>query len=123
MLRAFVDEPDVGRLTPGKKIGVKWDGLPGRIWQGSLTTVPSTIELFGTRNVGEITTELDNSDFKLLPNTNVTVEVITAEHENVLIASRESVPMDASKPYVYGIADDELSRRERQTSPSTPTQV
>src|SRR5437870_3147065 len=73
-LRAFVDEPDVGRLTPGQKIEVKWDGLPGRIWQGSLTTVPSTIELFGTRNVGEITTELDNSDFKLLPNTNVRSE-------------------------------------------------
>jgi len=122
-LRAFVDEPDVGRLTPGQKIEVKWDGLPGRIWQGSLTTVPSTIELFGTRNVGEITTELDNSDFKLLPNTNVTVEVITAEHENVLIAPREAVRMDASKPYVYRIADDELHRREVQTSLSNLTQV
>ena len=122
-LRAFVDEPDVGRLAPGQKIEVKWDGLPGRIWKSSLTAVPSTIELFGTRNVGEITTQLDNSDFKLLPNINVTVEVITAEHENVLIAPREAVRMDASKPYVYRIADDELHRREVQTSLSNLTQV
>src|SRR5207302_1655552 len=83
-LRAFVDEPDVGRLAPGQKIEVKWDGLPGRVWRSSVAARPSTIELFGTRNVGEITTQLDNTDGKLLPNTNVTVELITAEHENVL---------------------------------------
>ena len=122
-LRAFVDEPDVGRLLPGQKIEVKWDGLPGRVWKGSLTAVPSTIQLFGTRNVGEITTELDNADFKLLPNTNVTVEVITAEHENVLVAPREAVRMDASKPYVYRVGDNELHRREVQTSLSNLTQV
>jgi HlyD family secretion protein len=122
-LRAFVDEPDVGRLAPGQKIEVKWDGLPGRIWTSSLTAVPSTIELFGTRNVGEITTLLDNADFKLLPNTNVTVEVITAEHANVVIAPREAVRMDASRPYVYRIADNELHRREVETALSNLTQV
>ncbi|HYL16501.1 MAG TPA: efflux RND transporter periplasmic adaptor subunit [Terriglobales bacterium] len=122
-LRAFVDEPDVGRLTPGQKIEVKWDGLPGRLWQSTLNAVPSTIEVLGTRNVGEITTQLDNSDFKLLPNTNVTVEVITAEHDNVLIAPREAVRNDSSQPYVYRIADDELHRREVQTAVSNLTQV
>ncbi|PYX83175.1 MAG: efflux transporter periplasmic adaptor subunit [Acidobacteria bacterium] len=122
-LRAFVDEPDVGRLAPGQKIEVKWDGLPGRVWRSSVAARPSTIELFGTRNVGEITTQLDNTDGKLLPNTNVTVELITAEHENVLIAPREAVRMDASKPYVYRIADDELHRREVETALSNLTQV
>jgi HlyD family secretion protein len=122
-LRAFVDEPDVGKLVAGQKIEVKWDGLPGRLWQSTLTAVPSTIGVFGTRNVGEITTELDNSDFKLLPNTNVTVEVITAEHENVLIAPREAVRNDAGQPYVYRIADDELHRQGVQTAVSNLTQV
>jgi HlyD family secretion protein len=122
-LRAFVDEPDVGRLAHGQKVEVKWDGLPGRIWRSTLPAVPSTIEVYGTRNVGEITTELDNSDFKLLPNTNVTVEVITVEHDNAVIAPREAVRMDAAKPYVFRIENNELQRREVQTAVSNLTQV
>jgi hypothetical protein len=118
-----VDEPDVGRLAHGQKVEVKWDGLPGRIWRSTLPAVPSTIEVYGTRNVGEITTELDNSDFKLLPNTNVTVEVITVEHDNAVIAPREAVRMDAAKPYVFRIENNELQRREVQTAVSNLTQV
>jgi HlyD family secretion protein len=85
--------------------------------------VPATITVYGSRNVGEITTQLENPDFKLLPNTNVTVQVITAEHKNVLIAPREAVRLDDEKPYVLEVADDELHRRDVQTSIFNLTQV
>lgn len=122
-LRAYVDEPDVGRLAPGQQIDVTWDGLPGRIWQGKLASVPSSIQLFGTRNVGEITTQLDNSDYRLLPSTNVAVQVITAEHKNVLIAPREVVRIDDTEPYVLRVGGDELHRQNISTSISNLTQV
>src|SRR6266852_3465392 len=32
LVRAFVDEPDVGRLAPGQNIEVTWDAVPGRTW-------------------------------------------------------------------------------------------
>ncbi len=122
-LRAYVDEPDVGRLKPGERVEVSWDGLPGRVWQGTLTSVPATITTYGSRNVGEITTQLDNADYKLLPNTNVTVQVITAEHNGALIAPREAVRMDDDKPYVFTVLDDELHRRNIETSIFNLTQV
>ncbi len=122
-LRAYVDEPDVGRLKPGERVEVTWDGFPGRIWEGSLTSVPATITVYGSRNVGEITTELENEDYKLLPNTNVTVQVVTAEHKNVLIAPREAVRMDDDKPYVFQVSDDALHRRNIETSIFNLTQV
>ena len=115
-VRAFVDEPDVGRLAPGQRIEVGWDALPGRLWQGQLLGVPATVRLLGSRNVGEITANLNNSDFRLLPNTNVTVQIITAEHNGVLVIPREALRMDDSVPYVYRIEDDELRRQPVKTA-------
>src|SRR5215469_1770696 len=122
-VRAFVDEPDVGRLSLGQRVEVNWDALPGRTWQGQLLNVPATVKLLGSRNVGEITTNLNNSDFRLLPNTNVTVQIITAEHNSVLVVPREALRMDDSTPYVYRIRDDELRREPVRTSIINLTQA
>jgi HlyD family secretion protein len=123
-VRAFVDEPDVGRLAPGDKIEVTWDALPGRTWEGAVSVIPAVIKLHGTRNVGETTCVVDNKDFKLLPNVNVGVTIITAEHRDVLTVPREAVHQDDdNKTYVYQIVNNELQRRYVQTSISNLTQV
>jgi HlyD family secretion protein len=122
-LRAFVDEPDVGRLAPGDRIDVTWDAMPERTWQGTVSVIPAVIKLHGTRNVGETTCVVDNRDFKLLPNVNVGVTIITAEHRDVLTVPREAVHQDDSKAYVYQILNNELQRRYVQTSISNLTQV
>jgi HlyD family secretion protein len=123
VVRAFVDEPDVGRLARGEKIEVTWDAVPGRIWQGSVDTIPAAVKLRGTRNVGETTCVVDNSDFKLLPNINVGVTIIAAEHPNTLTVPREAVRMDDSKTYVYEIVNNELRRRDIQPGISNLTRV
>ncbi len=123
LVRAFVDEPDVGRLAPGMPIEITWDAVPGRVWQSAVTSIPSTVKLRGSRNVGETTSIVDNKDLKLLPNINVGVTIIAAEHENALFVPREAVRTDDSKPYVLQIVGHELKRREVQTSLSNLTQV
>jgi HlyD family secretion protein len=122
-VRAFVDEPDVGRLAPGNRIDVTWDAMPERTWQGTVSVVPAVIKLHNTRNVGETTCVVDNRDFKLLPNVNVGVTIITAEHRDVLTVPREAVHQEDSKAYVYQIVSNELQRRYVQTSISNLTQV
>ena len=123
LVRAFVDEPDIGRLAAGQKIEVTWDALPGRIWNGSVSTVPSTVKLRGSRNVGEVTCMVDNRDLRLLPSVNVGVTVVTAEHSGVLTLLREAVRMDDAKPYVYRVVDGELKRREVEVSLQNLTRV
>jgi HlyD family secretion protein len=123
LVRTFVDEPDIGRLAPGQKIEVTWDALPGRIWNGTVSTIPSTVKLRGARNVGEVTCTIDNKDLRLLPNVNVGVTVITAEHSSALTLLREAVRMDDTKPYVFQIVDGELKRREVEVSLQNLTQV
>jgi HlyD family secretion protein len=122
LVRAFVDEPDVGRLVPGQPIEVTWDAMPDHIWHGTVSNIPATVKLHGTRNVGETTCIVDNHDFKLLPNVNVGVTIVTAEHRGVLTVPREAVRMD-DKPFVYQIVNEELRRRDVQTAVSNLTQV
>jgi HlyD family secretion protein len=123
LVRTFVDEPDIGRLATGQKIEVTWDALPGRIWNGAVTTVPSTVKLRVSRSVGEVTCTVDNHDLRLLPNVNVGVTVITAEHSGVLTLLREAVRMDDTKPYVYQVVEGELKHREVEVSLQNLTRV
>jgi HlyD family secretion protein len=123
VVRAFVDEPDVGRLAPGNPIEITWDAVPGRIWRAVVTAIPSTVKLRGSRNVGETTSIVDNQDLKLLPNINVGITIVAAEHDNVLVLPREAVRVDDSKPYVMQVVGHELKRRAVETSLSNLTQV
>ncbi|HLM80850.1 MAG TPA: efflux RND transporter periplasmic adaptor subunit [Terriglobales bacterium] len=123
MVRALVDEPDLARLALGNPIEITWDAIPGRVWRATVTDIPSTVKLHGARNVGETTSIVDNKDLKLLPNINVGVTIVTAEHDHVLVVPREALRMDDSKPYVLLVSGHELKRRDVETSLFNLTQV
>jgi len=122
-VRAFVDEPEIGRLAKGQQVEIKWDAIPGRTWVGSLTRVPTSVTMVGTRTVGEITSEINNVDRKLLPNVNVNVSIIAARHDNALTVSREAVHDVDGKRVVYKIADDKIQAQEVLTGLSSLTRV
>jgi HlyD family secretion protein len=122
-VRAFVDEPDVARLSPGDPIEVTWDAIPGRTWRATVGVVPSAVKKNGARNVGETTCIVDNADFKLLPNINVGITIVTGEHQNVLVVPREAVRVDDTRPYVLLVVERELRRRDVETALSNLTQV
>lgn len=120
---AFVDEPDIGKLAKDQMVNITWDAVPGRVWHGTVTQVPTTVVVRGARSVGDITCEVDNSDRKLLPGVNVSVAIVTGQHENVLTVPREAVHQDDGKRYVFEVVNDSLVRREVQTGISNLTDV
>jgi len=122
-VRAFVDEPEIGKLQPGQLVEVSWDALPGRVWKGTLETLPTTVVQHGTRMVGEVTCVIENGDLKLLPNTNVSVAVVTARQQDALTVPREAIHQDADGQYVFQVVDGELRRRNVKTSVSNLTRV
>jgi hypothetical protein len=119
----FVDEPDVGRLSPGQRTEITWDAVPGRMWMGAVNTVPATVKLRGARNIGEATCTVDNRDLKLLPNINVNAAIITAEHSSVLTLQRDAIRIDDSKPYVFQIINGRLKRQNVEIALQNLTQV
>jgi HlyD family secretion protein len=122
-VRAFVDEPEIGRLAPSEPVTITWDALPGRSWKGSLTRIPTTVTMRGTRSVGEITCTISNPDMKLLPNVNVNVSVITAMHDNVLTVPREAIRQDDGQRYVFEVVNGVLRRRDVTTALSSATRI
>jgi HlyD family secretion protein len=122
-LIGYVDEPDIGRLHSGEPVQVTWDAIPGRIWEGQLTRVPTTVVKVETRNVGEVRCQVNNGDRKLLPNVNVSLSIITGQAQNVVLAPREAVHEENGRRFVYEVEGDRIRRHNIETGISNLTQV
>jgi HlyD family secretion protein len=109
-VRAYFDEPELGKVALGQPATLQWAAKPGRTWSGTVMQMPSTIVHFGTRNVGEVVISVDNAEGLLLPATNVTVTVTTTQHANALTVPREALHLDVHGNYVYVIQDGHLHR-------------
>lgn len=109
-VRAFFDEPEIGKLKDGMPITIQWDARPDREWHGHVERVPSTIVNYLTRNVGQVLITVDDADNMLLPNTNVTVTVTIANLHNVLNIPRDALHTEQGKSYVYRVIHDTLRR-------------
>ena len=122
-VRAFVDEPEIGKLQKGQLVEVTWDAVPGRVWQGTVDALPTTVVQHGTRMVGEVTCVVENGDLTLLPNTNISVAVVIARQQNALTVPREAVHQDASGQFVFQVINGELQRRDVKTSVANLTRI
>jgi HlyD family secretion protein len=123
LVRAFVDEPDIGRLQIGQRVEATWDAIAGRTWTGTVSSVPSTVKPRGNRNVGETTCLIENEDHRLLPNINLGVTIVAIQHENVLTLQRDAMHVDDGVPYVFKIVDNHLKRQNIQFSLQNLTRV
>jgi hypothetical protein len=93
------------------------------MWEGTLTQTPTVVTNLGTRTVGEITSQLANTDRTLLPNVNVNVTIVTARHDNALTVSREAVHDLDGKRIVYEIVNNKIRPIEVKTGISGLTRV
>jgi len=114
-IRTFVDEPEIGRLAQGQKVSITWDAAPGRIWNGTVTRVPTAVQVRGTRTVGEVLCEVTNTDLKLLPNINVTVAITEARAENALSIPREALKIENGISFVYVVEGGRIHKTAVQT--------
>ncbi len=120
---AYFDEPDVGKLATGQPVKVVWAAKPDRVWHGHVLEAPTTIISYGMRNVGECLISLDDVHDDLLPNTNVTVTVVTMQHPDALSIPREALQSDGATNYVFRVVGDHLVKTPVQVDLVTQTLV
>jgi len=118
-IRGYFDEPDIGALAAGQRVLIEWPARPNQVWHGHIERAPTTVISYGTRNVGECLITVDDARGDLLPNTNVTVTVTTAQHNNVLSVPREALYTDGAVNFVYRIVGDRLVRTPVEIAPGT----
>lgn len=110
-VRAYFDEPDLGRLALGQAVSIRWDAKPNREWHGHIVRLPVTVVTYTTRNVGEVLVDLDGTEDDLLPDTNVTVTVTISSEPNALSMPREALqPGQNGTYFVYKVVGNELQR-------------
>jgi len=109
-VRAYFDEPDLGRLALGQAVSIRWDAKPDREWHGHISRLPVTVVTYTTRNVGEVLVDLDGTEDDLLPDTNVTVTVTISSQPNALSMPREALHEQGGKYFVYKVVGDQLQR-------------
>jgi HlyD family secretion protein len=99
-LRAYVDEPDLGRVQKGQPVRVEWDGLPNRQWTGVVDKPAEQVVALNNRSVGYVFCSVDAGPRELIPNLNVKVEITTAHKADVLVVPRSAVIQRDGKPSV-----------------------
>jgi HlyD family secretion protein len=109
-IRAYFDEPEVGKLKAGQPVIVTWDGRPGVTWHGHIKQAPVAAMALGTRSVAECIVKVDDAKGDLLPNTNVKVAVTIDHRPRVLTIPREALRTNGDSDYVYRVVDGKLVR-------------
>jgi HlyD family secretion protein len=109
-VRAYFDEPDLGRLAMGQAVSIRWDAKPNREWHGHISRLPVTVVTYTTRNVGEVLVDLDGSEADLLPDTNVTATVTISSQPDALSMPREALHEQNGSYFVYKVVGNELQR-------------
>ena len=122
-VRAYFDEPDLGRLAVGQAVSIRWDAKPNREWHGHIVRLPVTVVTYTTRNVGEVLVDLDGNEDDLLPDTNVTATVTISSEPNALSMPREALHEQNGQYFVYKVVGDELERVTVKIGPPNITQV
>jgi HlyD family secretion protein len=90
-LRAYVDEPDLGRIQKGQPITITWDGMPGRQWTGKVEVPAERVVAQNNRSVGHVLCAIDGDPRELIPDINVKVEITTDMKTNALMVPRSAV--------------------------------
>jgi HlyD family secretion protein len=122
-IRAYFDEPEIGKLAVGQKIQIKWDAKQGRIWNGHIERTPVTVVNLGTRSVGEVLVTIDDLDSELLPQTNVNVTATISSEPNALTIPREALRSEDGKNYVFKVVKDGLQKTPVMIGTLNLTQV
>jgi len=123
-VRVYVDEPELGRVSPGQPVRITWDALPGKEWTGKVEQKPTQVIALGSRQVGEVLCTIANPGRDLVPGTNVNAFILTQVVENALTIPRTAVRRESGTGvYVLDKATNTVVWRNVKTGASDALRV
>lgn len=107
----YVDEPELGRVTKGMPVEIRWDARPGETWTGTVEGLPTQIVALNTRQVGEVVCRIENENGLLPPGANVNAEIRSAVAENALAIPKGALRRGEQGNGVLVLAGDRVEFR------------
>jgi HlyD family secretion protein len=118
-LRAFVDEPELGHVTRGAEVTIKWDARPEGTWSGTVAMIPSEMTTRGTRSVAEVLCSLTSPPNGLIPNVNVDIEITTSQERKVQTLPRQTVFKEGTDHFVWTVQAQAVAKRKVEVGRAT----
>jgi HlyD family secretion protein len=122
-LRAYVDEPDLGRIAPGQAVRIDWDGLPDRHWMGKVERPAEQVVALNNRSIGYVLCSIEGAPRELIPNLNVKVEIATEVKTNVISIPRSAILNIDGKPAVLLLDGNQAVTRDVETGMVTSEEI
>ena len=107
-VKVYVDEPELGRVSLGVPVTIRWDAMPEKQWHGKVDGLPTQIVALGSRQVGEVLCLIENPDHELLPGVNVNAEIISKIVQNAVSVPKQTLHYEVRGKGVYKLAGDHV---------------
>jgi RND family efflux transporter MFP subunit len=114
VLRVFVtiNESDVVKLRIGQTAQLELDGVPGRVFTGKVVRLAPALDPLARTMDAEV--QLPNGEGDLRPGMYGRASIVTAVHENAIVAPVSAVQISNGKRIVFVLQGDKVQRREVQ---------
>jgi HlyD family secretion protein len=122
-VRAYFDEPEIGRLAVGQKIQIKWDAKPGRIWNGHIVRTPVTVINLRHAQRGRGAGEDRRCGRRPAAGHQRDRDGDHLQRAKRAERAARGAALENGKPYVYKVVNNELERTSVTTGTINLTQV
>lgn len=97
-----IPEVFLARITPGQRLNITLDALPGRSWQAEVAAISPLVDIAGRALV--MRAVVDNSDGTLRPGMFARVNVLLSEADALMVPETALLPRGGGQ-YVYRVVD------------------
>jgi HlyD family secretion protein len=108
-VRVYVDEPELGRVSLGVPVSIRWDAKPDKQWWGKVDKLPTQIVALGSRQVGEVLCLIENPGDELLPGVNVNPEIVSQVVTNAVSIPKQALHYESRGKGVYKLTGDHVA--------------
>lgn len=122
-VRAYVDEPDLGQISRGAEVLIRWNAHPESTWKGTVQEIPPEVVRLETRSVAEVLCSIDSPRLSLIPNINVDVELASSPGPKVTSLPRSVVFTDGENQFVWLVREGRTEKHPVRTGQSTSTRI
>jgi len=98
-VRVFIPEKEISSVKTGQKTIVIAEFLSNREFQGTIKRISPVVD--PSSGTFKVTVGISDPDGALSPGMFVSIRIITAVHENVIVVPKNAIVYDGGLPFVY----------------------
>ncbi len=106
--RVFIPESEISRIRVGQEVVIISEFLENRTFEGFVKRMSPIVD--PTSGTFKITVGIKDPNNLLRPGMFITVQIITAVHDDVIAVPKDAIVYDSGLPYVFKVENSVASR-------------